>query len=671
MEQGVSILNAGSPANALGYFIEAIETNPQNGIAHYNAGVACQELADHDQAVGHYRHAIRLLPALGQAHHNLGQALAHRRDIEGAVSSYRKALEIDPHDFKSAYNLSILLRQAGDLPAAIRTCRQAITAKPDYARAFSTLGLMFSEQHRYDEALVCLEQAVKIDPGLKEAYYNMGVTYQKCGKFERSVDYYNKALTCDPCYAPARWLSMLSLPMLYESPSQIVHYRSRFETNLSQLIRNTWLGTEPLRRFALEGVKTSTNFYLQYQGGDDLVLQKKYGQFAHNVVAANYPSWAVKRPMPQRQTGAPLRIGYVSTYMCQHTVGTFLSGWVENHDRSAFDIHCYHVGRKQDEMTDHFRMISDHFHHFPGDVDGCAQQIASDDLHLLVYSDIGMDTTTLILAAMRLAPIQCKGWGHPVTTGLPTVDYYLSSDLMEPEGAEQFYSERLIRLPNLALCYQRPKLPEQPKSREALGLPEQGFIYLTTQSIFKYLPQYDHIFVQIAHSVPDARFVFVSNPSQSATDRFRHRLRRSFEANGLDADDYCFFSPRLNFDDFLSLNMAADVMLDTFEWSGGKTTLEALSCGLPVVTCPGRFMRGRHAYAMLNQMGVGDTIAADQNDYCQIAIRLALDSRFFDRVKTKISNGRSRLYGDLHFIRSLEVFYRSVVEKNPETPPQV
>ncbi len=659
--QGVALLNRGEPQKAFQVFRQALDCDPENALANYNAGVACQTLQDNHQAICFYQRAIHLRPDFHLAHHNLAQAYTDQNQLKLAIKTYLQALAAAPEDFKSAYNLSLLYRRMGNEQAAIKTCQQSLQAKPDFAEAFCNLGLMYCDQNRFGEALVCLEQALMINPALTEAHHNMGVVYQKRGQYERGLTSYRKSLVCDPGYAPAQWLRLLSLPMMYDTPAQIEHYRRLFKQNLDQLIDGTPLTTIAEKQFALSGIRTTTNFYLQYQGGNDLDLQKKYGRFVHRVMAANYPQWTKLRPMPPRHGNEKIRIGYVSSMMYRHTVGTFLSGWVENQDHITFNIHCYHVGRKCDAMTDHFRNISHHFHYFPGDVEAAAKQIDKDRLHLLIYSDIGMDPVTLQLAALRLAPVQCKGWGHPVTTGLPTMDYYLTSDLMEPPHADQFYSETLVRLPNLALYYTQPRLPRQPKSRQELGIPTDRFIYISTQSVFKYLPQYDDLYVQIACQVPHACFVFISNPSSLATHRFVQRLRRSFKKFDLDADQFCQFVPQLNFNDFLSLNLSADVLLDTFDWSGGKTTLEALSCGLPVVTCPGKYMRGRHAYAMLKRIGLPDTIATDHTAYGRIAVRLALDADFYARVKQKLEAGIYKLYKDHDFINHLELFYQSVV----------
>jgi predicted O-linked N-acetylglucosamine transferase (SPINDLY family) len=319
-------------------------------------------------------------------------------------------------------------------------------------------------------------------------------------------------------------------------------------------------------------------------------------------------------------------------------------------------------------MTKRFHDRSDHFCQIGGNVEAAARQIISDNLDVLVFTDIGMHAPATQLAGLRLAPVQCKGWGHPITTGLPTIDYYLSSDLMEPENAQDQYSEKLIRLPNLALAYSKPLLPEHPKTRRDFGIKDDAFIYLISQSLFKLLPQYDAIYPRIALKVPQARFIFISHSNAELTAKFKHRLAKAFSALQLDLNDYCIFVPWLNHPDFLSLNCASDVLLDTLDWSGGKTTLEGISCNLPVVTCPGKFMRGRHAYAMLTMMGLTDTIATSESNYIDIAVRLGLDKTYYGKIKKLVKENQTRLYDDKTCILALEEFYRSLIQQHKQPP---
>lgn len=664
-QTAAEVLNEGHPLEALKILKSELDINPNDGFVYYNTGLAYHHLKDYDQAVIHYQKAISLLPRLVQAHHNLGQAYAAQQNTHQAVRAYQNALHIDPEDFNSAFNLSLLLRNAGAYDEAVKAIQIAIAADPNSAEAFCFLARIYLERNRTEESLVCIDQSLRINAKLTEAHYNKGVVLQKTGAFENSLTHFRNAIACDASFAPARWLYELSLPMMYEKPEEIDHYRNRFRTNLDGLIESIPLESDNQKAFALRGVQSTTNFYLQYQCRNDLDLQQKYGRFAHKIMTANYPQWARKKKMPPLGSDRKIRIGYVSTFMHDHTVGIFLTGWLENHTQDAFDIHCYHLGKKVDHVTEHLRRSSHHFHHFFGEMEAAAEQICKDHLHILIYTDIGMDPITTQLAALRLAPIQCKGWGHPVTTGLPTIDYYLSSDLMEPKNAQVYYSETLVRLPNLALCYRPPPLPQNPKNREMLDIPQDRFVYLSTQSIFKYLPQHDDIYPRIASAVPQSCFVFIGHQSGKATARFYKRLKSAFAKFGLNSDHYCIFSKKLNFQDFLSLNLAADVLLDSMEWSGGKTTLEALTCGLPAVTLPGRFMRGRHTAAMLTMMDATGTIAENKSTYCEIAIRLGTDAKFYESIKTRIENNRHKLYHDMTFLEALEDFYRQAISQSP------
>jgi predicted O-linked N-acetylglucosamine transferase (SPINDLY family) len=232
---------------------------------------------------------------------------------------------------------------------------------------------------------------------------------------------------------------------------------------------------------------------------------------------------------------------------------------------------------------------------------------------------------------------------------------------MEPVNGQDYYSETLVKLPGLSICYNKPQLPENFKKRPEFGLQDDDFVYLSTQSLFKHLPEDDGLYAEIARSVPNAKFVFLQHESGNVTDIFKKRLERAFGQRKLDVGEFCIFQPRLSYDDFLSLNMVSDVLLDAPAWSGGMTSLEGISCGLPVVTLPGRFMRSRHTYAMLKLMGIRETIAADRKDYVRIAARLGTDREFIAGCTASIEKNMHRLYAGRAAVSALESFYKSLV----------
>ncbi|MBM3565337.1 MAG: hypothetical protein FJX42_04400 [Alphaproteobacteria bacterium] len=269
-----------------------------------------------------------------------------------------------------------------------------------------------------------------------------------------------------------------------------------------------------------------------------------------------------------------------------------------------------------------------------------------------------MDPTTFGAAALRLAPVQAVSWGHPVTTGLPSMDYFLSSELMEPENGDGHYSEKLVRLPNISvrLFDPGPASGRARTSRAEFGFKDDEIVFLSSQSVYKYTPRYDRIYPAIARAVPSARFVFLRSENPGVNRPLLARLARAFAAEGLSRDRHCRFLDRLTHNEFGDLNHAADVYLDTPGWSGGHTTHEAITAGLPIVTLPGRFMCGRHTYAMLRMIGVADTAAKDLDDYIAIAARLGNDAEYRRQVRARVEANRMKLYNDEDCVRGLEDF---------------
>jgi predicted O-linked N-acetylglucosamine transferase (SPINDLY family) len=247
----------------------------------------------------------------------------------------------------------------------------------------------------------------------------------------------------------------LTLPHVYENEDEIGLYRHRFEQGLQQLSQQLSLATPEAKRIACK-IMLRTNFYLAYQGLNDKDLQCQYGNLVHQIIAANYPHLAQKLTMPPLDDTSKIRVGYVSAYHNHPGISPFI-GYLRYGNRQNISIYSYLSG-DIDNASQIVRDNSDVFHHIPNNWESLCEQILADKLHILVYPEIGMEKTIFQIAALRLAPIQCMAWGHPVTSGLPTIDYYLSSELIEPENAQDHYTEKLIRLANIGVAYPNPTL---------------------------------------------------------------------------------------------------------------------------------------------------------------------------------------------------------------------
>jgi len=695
-ELGYALQEQGNLPAAIGHYQQAIALNPNDAEAHGNLANVLLEQGQIDAAIAHYQKAIALRPNVPGIYYNLGNAFRQQNQLEAAITQFRWAITLDPTYVDAYLQLATVLDSLGQRQEAIFYYQQVIFLKPNLADVYYKLGNAFLEQSRYSEAIIQYQQALALEPhlldayiklgcalifqlkleeatayfhqalilhpDLPEAYHNLGVAFVNQGKVDEAIGCFQKALQLKPDLVEAYWYSQLILPILYDSQEQIPFWRQRFCQRLNDLIQQTALDTPENRKQALRPLeKSAFTFYLGYQGLNDRGLQRKYGSFVHRVMAANFPQWTSPLPMPPLSNTHKIRVGYLSAHFRSHTVAMLTLGWLKNCDKQKFEIYSYHIDPKSDLITQKFRSFSDGFYHIYGSLESVCKQVIADKLHILVFTDISMNAPTTQLGGLRLAPVQCTTWGHPVTSGLPTIDYFLSSELMEPENAQDHYCEKLIRLPNIGICYAKPSISKPTITRLTFHLRENTVIYLSCQSLYKYLPQFDYIFAQIAQRVPQAQFAFISSHTTAITAQFQSRLRRAFAKLGLDSEDYCVVVPRLERVDYLNLNLVSDIFLDTFSWSGGNTTLEAIACGLPVVTCPGEFMRGRHAYGILKMMGMTETIAQDEAEYIEIAVRLGLDADWRQEMVRKISECHSLLYDDTTCVTALESFYKNVV----------
>jgi predicted O-linked N-acetylglucosamine transferase (SPINDLY family) len=482
---------------------------------------------------------------------------------------------------------------------------------------------------------------------------------------------YTTAIELRPQFAATRFaLCMAELPILYRDEAEIAERRAAYERRLTALCD---AGDPVLNKAELSrGFGWMQPFYLAYQGYDDRDLQDRYGSFLCGIMARHYPPAVLARPP---QAGEPVRVGIVSGFFRAHSNWKLpIKGWLSRLDRRRFRVVGYHTGALKDAETGIAAAMCERFVEGPLLVDGWRKEILADAPHVLIYPEAFMDRTAAALAALRLAAVQCNSWGHPDTSGFPTLDYYLSSDLMEPQDGEDHYTEKLVRLPNLSV-YCEPIDPPPATARPALGLRPTATVYWCGQSLYKYLPRFDEVFPRIAAAVPNSQFAFIEYQKRTGvTELFRQRLVRAFETFGLKADRHCVFLDSIGQEDFLAATGACDVFLDSIGWSGCNSTLESLAY-LPIVTMAGALMRGRHSMAVLKMMGVTETIARTIDEYIAMAVRLARDEPWRLSVKAKIAANKHRVYRDDACIAGLERFLDRVArgiaadDSAPPLPP--
>ncbi|HLG89206.1 MAG TPA: tetratricopeptide repeat protein [Alphaproteobacteria bacterium] len=650
---GVAKMGLGAHSEALPCFQRAVALKPAWAEAHNNLGLALQALGDLASATASFERALMLDPALPEAHNNLGRAFQVQDRAAEAIASFERALALRPEMAEAHNHLALALKQQGKLADAVEHLERAAMIAPSMPEIAVNLGIALQDQGRNAEAVAAFRRALTLRPGMEAAHFGYGLALQDQGHTDEALVQYEAALRANPGSAEARLaFCTAQLPPVYRDEAEIARRRHAYAEQLQRLVAD--VGTAISERDFAKAVGSSQPFFLAYQDLDDRALQTAYGGLVCRAMAASFPPAALAA---QPGAAEKIRVGIVSGFFRRHSNWKMpIRGWLEGLDRNRFALYGYHTGVDQDEQTALARSSCAEFVQGPMSIERWRTRILADRLHVLIYPEVGMDPMAAKLAALRLAPVQCNSWGHPDTSGYPTLDYFLSSALMEPGDGQSHYSENLVLLPNLSV-YCEPTETAPPISREELGLRSDAIAFWCGQSLFKYLPQYDEAFVRIAQAIPDSQFVFIEfSRLPHATELFRCRLAGAFGAAGLDAGRHCAFLPRLDQRRFAAASGACDIFLDSIGWSGCNSTLESLPYDLPIVTLEGGLMRGRHSAAILRMMGIADTIAKSVDDYVAIAVRLARDPDFRNDMKARIATQKHRVWCDRAPISALESF---------------
>ena len=646
----------GRTEDALAAYRRAAALRPGSAEIHNNLGTVLFELGRLEEAVSHYRLATAYAPETAGIWCNLANALAVTDRHQETDACYSQAARLDTNLAGAFANHGRWLMTQGRWAEAEHRLREAVRIDPTQQAAWNNLGIVLQE-HDHTGSAACYRNALVLDPNSADAHYNLGCLLFGDGRTEDALACHEAAAAADPGFGPARLAGcMAQLPILYGSAEEIPIRRRRYAAALETLA-----ATIDSRTIA-SAIGSSQPFFLPYQGQDDRTLQSIYGHLACRVLAETEPPVALAH-RPAR--GQRIRLGIVSGFFADHTVRKlFLEGWLAHLDRERFEITGFHTGRSTDAVTAACVELCDRFVSDLPSATAWRQTIAAAAPHVLLYPEVGIDPLAGRLAAQRLAPVQCVAWGQPETTGMPTIDAFLSSDLMEPPEGETYYTETLVRLPNLGVCYTPDEKPQRRLTRSDLGLDNSATVFWSGQALYKYAPDYDEIFPRIAAELGNCQFVFIGfGKSLSVTDAFRMRLASAFAARGLDAGRHVVILPPMPQRDFIDAVGLADVILDTPGWSGGKSTLDCLAQDPAIVTMPGRFMRGRHTAAILLRIGCEETIADSAESYVAIAVRLARDAAWRTTIRHGVAAGKQRAFHDTTCIRALEMFLTQAVSR--------
>ncbi len=643
--------------NAVAAYSKALSLDPTHIDARYNLGNVAFTCNRYSLALDSYQQVLAHHPVHAGALNNYGLLLTALRQYQEAGEVFKRLLDIQPNDPSFMWNYASALHKSGATTEALSVLDGSLSQIPqrDSLNLILLKALILKDHGKREEAKRAFQSALAIDPTNSEA--NMGLVNVdiSLGNFASARERVSELLKQSPHDLHIEYARcFMELPAAYRSRQEIVDTRQRYEELLSDLRRRV----DELPDSSISGIEdligATQPFYLPYQAMNNRSLQTVYGEMVSNAMrrAIRLPFSPSRVPVTDRR----VKVGIVSGFFRNHSNYKIpIRGWIQNLDRKKFQLLGYHTQHLIDEHTREAQSLCDTFVQGPKSLAEWVAIIGANKPDILVFPEIGMDPMTCRLASLRLAPHQATSWGHPETSGLPTIDYFLSSDLMEPDGSDEFYSERLVRLPQLSFYYEPPVRQKLPLTRKDIGLDDASFVFWCCQTNYKYLPQFDWIFPAIAQEVPNAQFVIIQiQPESEASAILRDRLTKAFAEQGLEASTFMRYIQGLNADEFATVASLCDLALDSLEWSGCNSALETLAQGVPILTCPGTFMRSRHTSAILTKIECGELVVTTPDEFVNQAITLARTPELVQTLKAKVVANISNAYRDLACIKGLE-----------------
>jgi protein O-GlcNAc transferase len=670
---GVCERELGDFDTALVYLKRAALALPPIPDAYSQLGATLALSGHLDEAAAAFKSELRHFPANARAHNNLGDCLRKVGKHDEAVLAFERAVGLNPHFALAWRNLGDCLHSQRQFDAAIAAWQTSIRLQPTDYQAQESLGMLYLHLHALEPACAHLSRACELAPittdNFEHAPIHCALAYAlaKLNKWQAARDVARRVLDVDGQNIQAAILANCALPCVNDDTEMIAHARLQFSNGLKHLHEHHADWPSDRSPAAIWGL-VSDNFLLAYHGEDDREFQQAYADWLRRIARA-LTVGEYRRHSADGAASAKIRVAFLSTHVYDCTVGKYFERWMTGlAHRAEFEIHVFYHGTAVDSLTERVASACS-LHYVGGNIEHLVREVIDQRFDAVIYPEIGMGSTGYLLANLRLAPLQCVAWGHPVTTGSSEIDVFFTASAMEPADGDSHYREQLVGLPGIGTSYRKPVLPSD-LSRSQLGLPEHGRLLLCGQSLFKIHPDCDALFVEVLSMVrtssAHARLVLFEDLAAPTTQAFKSRFSSALAKRGLNWDECVCMQPRGDHERFLAVNRVCDVMLDTLHWSGGNTSIDAIVAGLPIVTLPGRFMRGRQSAAMLKQIGLERLVVASKAEYVALVLKLCTDDAFMQRVRGDLAQYESRgykLFDDDAPIHALADYLKQTVQR--------
>jgi len=588
------------------------------------------------QALSQYEQALVLQPQAAEAHANRGRALHALGQFESAVVSLKTALSIDDRSAQAHAQLAISLYAQGNLNESELAIEAALAIQPQHGDAMLYKGILHAGQGRLEESIVAYRAMIRSHPDSAAAHGNLGAVLFDRGEIEAAV----------PCYRVALALSELpevhdnlgnALVRLCAVDEAIQHFKRALaldpdnlntQCNLAVALGEAGRPDEAIQTY--RDVLRADPQHLQAHANLLFNLSVDAGCAPREYLAEAriFETKLVKAATPtitaiSARSHEGLRVGFVSGDIRIHPVGFFLEGVLQALQGKGLTLYAYPTTAHEDHLTARVRPLFANWRRLKGlDDEAAARLIREDGIDILIDLSGYTSQNRLPLFARRPAPLQVAWLGYFASTGLSFMDYVLADDACVPLGNEWQFSEKVWRLPETRLCFTPPQQEQAALVADAPALARGHLTFGSFQRLPKLNDEVLALWGRVLAAIPTSRLWVHSHQTGHAAQA--ERLLTRLEQVGIGRERVTLRGPS-NYADYLKSYADVDIVLDSFPYTGGTTTCEALWMGVPTLTLNGDTMISRQGMAMLRAAALPEWVADDTEAYVQKAVAFAAD----------------------------------------------
>lgn len=646
LQQAIFYHKTGELEHAKVIYEDIVNIYPKHFDALQLLGVIAAQMKDWETAVRLLTQALTIDQSIPAVYINLGVAYKELGLFDEALKKYNKAIDLNPNYAEAFYNRGLVLHELKRLAESLESYEIAITLKPNYAEAYSNSGNVYKELKQFTKALDNYGNALAINPDYVEAHLNCGITFQELLRLEEALKSYEKVIRLAP-----------NFPFI---KGDIIHCKMRMnkwdsffedlESINSDVINNKFSATP----FGYQGICNSP---------------KLLGKAACLFSFSKYPPRVNQSAKAAKVSNKKIKIGYLCGEFRHQATSILMVNLWEMHDKEKFELIGLDNGwddgspirRRIEKAFDKFINISSLSD------SAVVELIKYEAVDILINLNCFFGLSRNPVFSYKPAPIQVNYLGFPGTLGVTYMDYIIADKYVIPEYSRDFYSEKVVYLPN---CYQvndrNREIVEKVFTREELDLPNDGFVFCCFNNNYKITPPIFEIWIRILKSVEGSVLWLLEDNPYSVVN-----LRKEAQSRGLEPSRLVF-AKRMDLPEHLARHRAADLFLDTLPYNAHTTASDALWAGLPVLTCMGESFASRVAASLLNAIELPELITNSQEEYEAKAIELATNQEKFKAIKKKLGCNKmnTALFDSLRFTKHIEeAFVQMHKHYKSELPP--